>query len=80
MLVRPRQQRTIVGTPVLRAPARSGFCLSLQTRVRGAHDRLPEIVEAVCRVVSEFLCQLSAGEGALVVFDDVRLFELVKKH
>lgn len=80
MLVRPSEQRVVVGALVVRAPAGTGVVLALQVGVRGAHDGLAQVVEAVRRVVGDLLLQPDAVVPLLVVLDDVRQAVQLVEH
>ena len=67
MLVRPPQQRIIVNTFMLAALSGPGLCLPLQRRVGIARDPLPQIVDAMYRVVRYLLRQLDPGVPLLEV-------------
>jgi hypothetical protein len=54
-LVRPCQNSIVIFTLVFRAPTGAGFRLALKARIRSTENRLPQIVEAMSRVVSKFL-------------------------
>lgn len=71
MLICPLKQGIIIHARVIRTPPRTSFRLALQIGVSGTHDGLPEIVEAMSRVVSHLLLQLDAAVSALEVFDEV---------
>lgn len=72
MLIRPSQHSIIIFTLMFRAPPRISVRFPLQTSIRGAHDRLSNVVKAVSRVMGEFLCYLAFNCG-LVCLYEVRL-------
>lgn len=71
MLVRPRQHRIIVGAFVLRAPAGPRFGLALEVGVCGAHDGLPDVVDAVRRVVGHLIRQFGTGISLLEMIYEI---------
>ena len=73
MLVGPSQQSIVIRASMLRAPARPGLGLAFEARVRGAHDRLAQIIEAVRRMLGDLVGQRNAGESGLKMQDEVRL-------
>lgn len=80
MFVRPGEHGVVVGARVIRSPARAGLGLALEVRVGGAHDGLPEIIEAVRRVVRDLLRQVRAGVASLVVIHDIGQAVQLVKH
>ena len=57
---------------MLGAPAGTRLSLALEVGVGRTHDGLPEIVEAMRRVVRDLLRQVRARVALLVVVHDVR--------
>jgi hypothetical protein len=73
VLVRPLQQRIVVDTLVDGTPAWPGFSLAFESCVAGAHQGLPDVVEAVRGVVGDFLGEVHAAVALLEVADEVGL-------
>ena len=69
VLVRPVQQGVVIHALVDRTPAWPGFCLTFERRVAGAHQGLPDVVEAVRGVVGDFLGEVRAAVALLEVAD-----------
>lgn len=69
LLIRPIQQRIVISTFMLTTPARTGVRFSFERGVGGAHEGLPDVVEAVGRVVGYFFGKGGGGavEGGLEV-------------
>jgi hypothetical protein len=65
VLVRPAQQRIVVYTFVHRTPPGTSLGFAFQRRVAGAHQSLADVVEAVRRVVGDFLCEVGAAVALL---------------
>ena len=73
MFVRPAQQRIIVYALVNRTPTGTSLGLAFERCVAGAHQRLADVVEAVRRVVRDFLREIRAAVALLEVLHEVRL-------
>jgi hypothetical protein len=56
-----------------RTPAGTGFGFAFERRVAGAHQGLPDVVEAVGGVVGDFLREIRAAVALLEVADEVGL-------
>lgn len=76
MLVRPSQQCIVIDAFMHRTPARACVGLAFEGRVTGAHDCLSDVIEAVRRMVRDFLGEVCAAVALLEVFDQVRLFKV----
>ncbi|KAK5635948.1 hypothetical protein RRF57_011660 [Xylaria bambusicola] len=72
MLISPLEQRIVISAHVVGAPTGASFSFALEVGVGCAHDGLAEVIEAVGRVVSDFVGQVCALVAALVVVHDVR--------
>ena len=76
VLVRPAQQCIVVYAFMNRAPTGTGLGLALERSVAGAHQRLADVVEAVRRVVRDFLREIRAAVALLEVLHEVGLEEV----
>lgn len=69
ILIRPVQQRIVVDALVNGAPARPGLRFAFEGRVACAHQGLADVVEAVRRVMGNFLRKVRAAVALLKVAD-----------
>jgi hypothetical protein len=65
---------------MLGPPARASACLTLQSRVPGTHDRLPEVVEAMGCVMGHFLFKLDTCVTTLELLDKIGLPNPLVSH
>jgi hypothetical protein len=73
VIVRPAQQRIVIYALVNRTPTRTSLGLAFERGVTGAHQRLADVVEAVCGVVRDFLGEVRAAVALLEVLYQVGL-------
>jgi hypothetical protein len=61
-----------------RTPPRTSLGFAFQRRVASTHQGLADVVEAVCRVVGDFLREVVASVALLEMLDEVGLGLLVR--
>ena len=76
VLVRPAQQCIVVYALMNRAPTGTSLSLALERSIAGTHQRLADVVEAVRRVVLDFLREIRAAVALLEVLHEVGLEEV----
>jgi len=60
-----------------RTPTRTSLGLTLKGSITGTHQRLADVVEAMCGVVRDFLCEVRAAVALLEVLNEVGLEEVM---